>query len=182
MADVTVKYKDATIVEMSSEGTKTLNVGGQYCEDNIIVTYTPSTTGDSPKCKYYEITLTKSSGWVLLTTLDDEVLAHIDDPNLTVSLKLQEEYEYNYYAGNTYICGNTVIGYYNGTYPIYGLANRTHSETGMTANHIFYPANKKDKDYSLGGTGIFRLEDNKYYVRPGDGYVYPGTYKLIFAW
>lgn len=42
MADVTVKYKGATIAEMSGESTKTLKTSGKYCEDDITVNYTPS--------------------------------------------------------------------------------------------------------------------------------------------
>jgi hypothetical protein len=50
MADVTIKYKGNTIVEMSSQGTKTLKTSGKYCEGDISVNYTPSqvpSTGDS---------------------------------------------------------------------------------------------------------------------------------------
>lgn len=42
MADVTVKYKGATIAEMSEESTKTLKTSGKYCESDITVNYTPS--------------------------------------------------------------------------------------------------------------------------------------------
>ena len=41
MADVTVKYKGATIAEMSEESTKTLKTSCRYCEDDITVKYVP---------------------------------------------------------------------------------------------------------------------------------------------
>jgi hypothetical protein len=134
-----------------------------------------------PRCKSYEITLAKSSGWVLLTTLDDEVLEHINDTSLIVSLNRQDDYEYSYYSGSMYIVGNKSVGY-SGTYPVYGIANRLSTETAMMANSIFYPANKTDTGISLGGIGMFRLDGNKYYLRPGDGYISQGAYRLTFTW
>ena len=141
----------------------------------------PITGTMSANSKSYKITLAKSSGWVLLTTLDDEVISHINDKSLMVSLKLIDDYAYVYYAGNTYIVGNTPIAYAN-AYAVYGMCNRTHSETASTYGAIHYPANKNDTSTSIGGVGMFRRDGNKYYVRPGDGFVYPGTYKLTFAW
>lgn len=131
--------------------------------------------------KSYELTLAKSSGWVLLTTLDDEVVAHINDRSLVVTLKLLDDYVYDYYCGNTYLVGNTPIGYVNG-YPAYGMATRVIKETTVQVSQIFYPANKTDTNISIGGHGMFRLDGNKYYLRPGNGYVYPGTYRLTFTW
>ena len=40
MADLTIKYKDQPIAELSESGTKTLATGGKYCEDDITVEYT----------------------------------------------------------------------------------------------------------------------------------------------
>lgn len=39
MADVTVKYKDTAIAELSDSGTKTLKTSGKYCEGDVIVEY-----------------------------------------------------------------------------------------------------------------------------------------------
>ena len=39
MSDLTIKYKDQPIVEMTESGTKTLKTAGKYCEDNISVEY-----------------------------------------------------------------------------------------------------------------------------------------------
>lgn len=178
MADVTVKYKGSTIAEMSGTNTKTLKTAGTYCEGDITVDY-------APRCKIYEITLAKSSGWVLLTTLDDEVLAHINDANFVVTLKMTSDYAYTYYAGNTFIVGNTPIGYYSATsatVPVYGQCNRTTKETSTTTSAVFYPANKTDTTTTAGGNCMFRISGNKYYIRPGDGYVYAGTYRLTFTW
>ena len=40
MADVSIQYKGSAIAEMSESGTKTLETGGTYCEDDITVSYT----------------------------------------------------------------------------------------------------------------------------------------------
>lgn len=175
MADVNIKYKGVTIAEMSTGESKTLVTKGKYCEDNITVDY-------SPRFKSYEITLPKSSNWVLLTALDAEVLEHINDSSLIVSLKNQDPYSYTFFGGNTFICGNDMIGWYNTAYKAYGLANRTAAETSTTVSPIFYPANSTDTDIALGGMGRFRVNEGKYYIRPADGFVYPGTYRLTFTW
>ena len=39
MADLTVKYKGQSIVEMTESGTKTLKTAGKYCEGDISVEY-----------------------------------------------------------------------------------------------------------------------------------------------
>lgn len=174
MADVTIKYNGSAVAELNGTGNKTLKTSGKYCEGNVEVAY-------APRSKTYEITLVKASGWVLLTTLDEEVLEHINDPGLVVSLKMVSDYEYTYYAGNAFIVGNSILGYYN-TYETYGISTRTNKETSISANAVFYPANKTDTSTSLGGTCMFRLNGNNYYIRPGDGYVYPGTYRLTFTW
>ena len=134
-----------------------------------------------PNCKTYEITLAKSSGWVLLTTLDAEVLEHINDPDFIVCLKKLGDHSYVNYAGNTYIAGNVPVGY-SGTIAVYGASNRTGSETSTSTTSLFYPANKTDTSVTNGGSGMFRINGSKYYLRPGDGYVYPGTYRLTFTW
>ena len=45
MADVTVKYKDTAIAELSESGTKTLKTGGKYCEGDVTVEYAKPTGG-----------------------------------------------------------------------------------------------------------------------------------------
>lgn len=39
MADVTLKYKGATIGELSESGNKTIKTAGKYCEDDILLEY-----------------------------------------------------------------------------------------------------------------------------------------------
>ncbi len=39
MADVTITYKGETIAEMSESGSRTLETGGTYCEDDIGIAY-----------------------------------------------------------------------------------------------------------------------------------------------
>lgn len=131
--------------------------------------------------KTYEITLTKASGWVLLTTLDDEVAAHMSDTTLTVSLVNISPYAYEYFAGDIYMVGNKPIGYTN-TYPFYGYSNRENSETSAITQPIYYPANYTGTSTGIGGYGIFRLDGSKYYIQPSNGFIKAGKYRLTFAW
>lgn len=137
-------------------------------------------TVEKVNCKIYEITLDKSSGWVFLTDLDEEVLAHINDPLFTALLVISSEYEYVSYTGTVFMATNIPIAY-AGNYPAYGLANRQTSSS-LANQPIYYPANYTGTSTSLGGCGTFRVDGSKYYVKAGDGYVKNGTYRLIFTW
>lgn len=61
MADVTVKYKDTAIAELSDSGTKTLKTAGKYCEDDINVEYAKPTGGGGGG----EMFSSSASGWTL---------------------------------------------------------------------------------------------------------------------
>ena len=180
MADVTVKYKGNTIAEMSAAGTKTLNTSGAYCEGDIEVSYAPNAP-TVPNVRTYEITLEKASGWVLLTTLDADVLEHINDASLVVSLANVSGYAYEWYAGSMYICSNTPWGY-NESYPVYGLTSREADTDRAQVSYIYYPANYTGTDTDLGGNGTFRISGNNYYFQPADGFIRAGTYRLTFTW
>lgn len=129
----------------------------------------------------YELTLAKASGWVLLTELDEDVLDHINDPTLVVSLVHIGEYSYEFYSGALFIAGNTAVAKVS-QYPSYGLANRQSAETTNAMGQILYPANNTSTDTSLGGLGTFRLSGTRYYLMPGDGFIRSGRYRLTFAW
>lgn len=173
MADVNIAYKGNAIAEMSERGTKTLQTAGTYCEGDISVEY-------APRSRTYEITLAKSSDWVLLTELDDDVLAHIDDEDFSVLMVRLGAYSYDWYAGNCYFAGNTPIGY-NGEYPVYGYSNRMTGETAVTVSQIYFTANNKSTAW-LGGNGQFLLSGNQYSLRPSDGFIAAGSYRLTFQW
>lgn len=130
--------------------------------------------------KTYEITLAKASGWVLLTTLDSEVLEHINDESLVVTLLSIGTYEHLSYAVNMAMTTNTQHGA-QGNYPAYGVSVRQTNATAAVGQQIFYPANKTDTSTSL-GNAAFRVTSGKYYFRPSDGYVRACTYRLTFTW
>lgn len=69
-----------------------------------------------------------------------------------------------------------------GDYPVYGYNCRQVSETSMTVFPSYYPANHAADDVSLGGYGIFRVDGNKYCIKPGDGFIRAGNYRLVFTW
>ena len=58
MADVTVKYKDTAIAELSDSGTKTLKTSGKYCEGDVVVEYAKPTGGNA------EMFSSSASGWI----------------------------------------------------------------------------------------------------------------------
>lgn len=184
MADVTIKYKGNTIAEMSKEGTKTLQTSGKYCEGDITVDYIPPATGggevETVSCKIYEITLAKSSGWIKLVTLDADVLEHINDPKFTALLAINDEYVNLSYSGSFFVAANIANAYTN-SYPVYGYCHRQSSSTNSNGA-IHYPANNTDSTMSLGGLGCFRVSGSDYYLKPSDGYIRGGTYRLIFTW
>lgn len=134
----------------------------------------------SANIKTYELTLAKSSGWVLLTTLDDEVLAHINDPNFFVTLSLTGAFEYVYYTVTFGCATNTQQSSQSGC-PVYGTALRKTNETNAQKFDVFYPANNTSKSTDLGGAQ-FRVNGSNYYFRPTDGYTHASTYRLTFTW
>ena len=139
---------------------------------------------NASNCKTYEITIAKNSGWVLLTTLDSTVVEHINDARLTVSLVNMSGYVYEWYSCSMAIASNTPIGNQNANnVPVYGMANRQHSETSQGSAAIYYPPNNTMTSDQLGGSfGMFRIDGNNYYFMPGDGFIRAGTYRLTFAW
>lgn len=181
MSDVTIKYKGNVVADMSAEGTKTLKTSGKYCEGDIVVDYTPSTTSQVVNSKTFDITLSKSSGWVKLITLDSEVKSHINDPTFTVLLVIKSDYEYVNYAGSIFCASNTSSGRSN-SYPTYGYCNRQVSETSMSSGPIYYPANHASTSTPIGGNGMFRVNGSDYYLKPGDGFIRAGDYRLVFTW
>lgn len=129
----------------------------------------------------YEITLAKSSGWVLLTALDDDVLVHINDPSLTVVLSPLDAYALVGYDSRSFFACNSILGY-SGEYSLYGYSSRQQDETKSSPYQFYYPANKTDTSTGLGGFQLRVSPSGNYYFRPGDGYVAPGTYRLVFQW
>lgn len=182
MADVSVKYNGSVIAEMSESGKKTLLTSGKYCKNDIEINYVkPSAPNGETNCKIYHLTLAKSSGWVLLTALDADVLEHINDANLVVTLVNTSAYAYEWYAGDMFIACNKAFGR-NGSYSIYGIANREASETAVQQGFVYYPANYNSTNTGIGGHAIFRVDGSSYYIKPGDGFIKAGTYKLAFTW
>ena len=140
----------------------------------------PANASPVVNCKIYDLAIPKSSGWVELLTLEADVLAHINDASFTVSLAIQDAYAYEFYSGSMFVCSNTPCAMQGG-YPSYGFSNRQQSETTVSATSIYYPANNTDASGSLGGN-VFRVDGTKYYLKPGDGFIRGGNYRLVFTW
>lgn len=175
MADVTIAYKGGTIAELDGPGSKTLKTGGCYCEGDIEVAY-------APRSRTYEITLAKSSGWVLLTALDDDVLEHINDPTFSAKLQLVDGLDTveGYAITLMDVCNTPVVK--NGNYPIYGIGTQQTGATSVGFGYVYYPVDKADADFGLGGLGLFRRDGTKFYARHNDAFIHSGTHRLIFNW
>ena len=59
MSDLTIKYKDQPITELSESGTKTLKTAGKYCEGDISVEYSKPAVGGNA-----EMFSSSASGWI----------------------------------------------------------------------------------------------------------------------
>jgi hypothetical protein len=140
---------------------------------------TPSNKGGNSKT--YEITLLKTSGKILLLELDDDVLAHIDDPKLTVTLINVSGYSFEKYSVSFVTISNTVFAV-QGDIQMYGMALRQGTETGTTLGRVSCPANNTDENIAGSNIGWFIWNDRNYYVKPADGFMRSGTYKLTFSW
>lgn len=179
MADVTIKYKDNVIAEIDGNDSKTLNTSGCYCEGDIVVDCTPSNKGGNSKT--YEITLPKTSGKILLLELEDDVLAHINDTGLTVTLINVSEYSFEKYSVAFITMSNTAFAVH-GDIQMYGIALRQGTETATTLGRVSCPANNTEENITGGNIGWFILNGRNYYVKPSDGFMRSGTYRLTFSW
>lgn len=108
MADVTIKYKDSTIAEMSDNGSKTLKTNGKYCEDDIVVEYVAKNTGVE-NVKRWDIVTTGETSEVTIKILEDAWLAeHRNDENLCVLIMPKFVLPHTSGLGNQgmYLCTN----------------------------------------------------------------------------
>jgi hypothetical protein len=174
MADLTIKYKDNVIAEMDASGSKTLNTSGCYCEGDIQVAYTP-------RSRTYEITLPKSSGWVMLTELDEDVLAHITDDSFVVSMVNISTYEFASYSSGVFVVGNAKQGM-QGDNPVYGIILREQSATSTSIGRCYRPAKNTSSELVSGEMLTLRLDGTKYYAKAGDGFIKGGEYRLTLSW
>lgn len=65
MADVTLKYKGATIGELSETGSKTLKTAGKYCDSDILLEYEKS-SGDVQTEELYKIDIEEPTNGVVV--------------------------------------------------------------------------------------------------------------------
>lgn len=136
--------------------------------------------------RIYDLTFPQSSGWILLTELDEETLSHINDPTFMVVFRNIDEYSYAFYAASSFIVSNTPCGEING-FSVYGSCDRQSGDTLHSMGYIYYPANNTGTDESIGNGaytsfGTFRVTDGKYYLKPSDGFIRGGKYRLIITW
>lgn len=131
--------------------------------------------------KSYEVTLGKATGWVLMTTLDDEVIAHINDAHLIVSIAKISDNDIVKQCTTGGFATNTSIGV-QGSYPVYGGCLMTTTDTACSGYQVYYPPNNTGSNTGLGGRLAFRLSGKSYYVSVPSYYIHEGTYRLTFTW
>lgn len=165
---------------ITPSGTKAITANGTY-DVTEFANVSVDVPSEQINARIYTLTLQKSSGWILLTTLDADVISHMNDDSLSVVLYNISPYQYVHYSGRAFFAGNTPVGKIN-QYPVYGYAGRVQSETSISITPIYYKPFDTTTDVGLGGAGRFRYSGGKFYIRPGDGFVDPGTYRLMFAW
>lgn len=88
MSNVVIEYRDNIIAEMNDSGTKTLNTGGFYCDDNIVVKYTAKEiAGVDDSFRRWNVTVTGeiSSNRVYFLQ-DDWLREHRTNDNLVVAI------------------------------------------------------------------------------------------------
>ena len=165
---------------ITPSGTKAITANGTY-DVTEFANVNVDVPSEQINARIYTLTLQKSSGWILLTALDADVISHMNDDSLSVVLYNISPYQYTFYSGRAFFAGNTPVGNVN-QYPAYGYASRVQSETKLSVTPIHYKPFDTTTDVSLGGAGRFRYSGGKFYIRPGDGFIDPGTYRLMFAW
>ena len=82
MADVTIKYKGATIAEMSGTSEKTLKTGGTYCESDIDVV-----VEQRFKTYYVNIPTAVAAQFVTVVSGDPDVAAHYAGDSALVTVR-----------------------------------------------------------------------------------------------
>ena len=92
-----------------------------------------------------------------------------------------DTYTYTFYGGRMFIATNNPIGIHYEN-PVYGMTSRQPNAECMQWQPLQYPANYTGTSESLGGYGIFRFYNNSYYLKPADGCIPAGNYRLTFVW
>lgn len=153
MADLSIKYKDIEIASLSASGTKTLTTKGQYCEDDITVTYT------KPEAETFtteEKTVTPTESVQEVTPTDADALSKVTvnaidsnyvgsgitrNPTLTVN-GATVSVPSGYYTGNV---SKTVAS---------GTAGTPSANKGTVSNHsvTITPTVTNTTGYITGGT------------------------------
>lgn len=139
----------------------------------------------SPNCYIAELTLaTHSSTNVPLCTLPDEVYAHKDDENFTVSLINTTPSAL--VANDDYNITSTVNADYpkaNGNYTVYGSGRRRVGSSVTTQPlNIYYPPNETTNATGLGGVGKFWINGKVLTYKSASYYLGAGTLRVIVTW
>lgn len=138
MADVTLKYKGATIGELSETGNKTIETAGKYCEADILLEYVKSAAGGLPsqisKIDGGSFTLTSdttgTNHWIShnLGVLPKAIIIWTEDTNLLTSTSAV--------AQRYIICSSLVlIDWITGT-----------TQNGIFPSHLFRNTNGATSD------------------------------------
>lgn len=103
MADVSITYKGASIATMSASGTKTLETGGKFCEDDIDISYTKPSSGNTPSGTK-QITITANGTITEDVTNYASAAITVDVPSQSVNAYVAEVTVATHTAANVALC------------------------------------------------------------------------------
>lgn len=174
---VKIIYKGKAISETEAAGTETLKMAGTYCEGDISVEY-------APRSRSYDVTIAESiNSWTVLVALDDDVLAHINDPGLVVTFVRIGEFAPDVGARYAVFAANNAFALQNSEYPVYGVAIGQGTASLTSFAHVYYPAkNTTGSVTSIGGFGGFMVAERDYSIYSIGHKLAAGSYRLTFQW
>ena len=103
MADVNITYKGASIATMDASGTKTLETGGKFCEDDIDISYTKPSSGITPSGTK-QIIITANGSITEDVTNYASAAITVDVPSQSVNAYVAEVTVATHTAANVALC------------------------------------------------------------------------------
>lgn len=183
MVDVTIKYQGNVLAEMNESGTKTIETGGLYCEDDIVIAYVAKESG-AENVKRWDITVPEKTGsysYVYLVTDDTWLKANKDNTNLCISIVPKFPIPYDAVLKNQgmWLMSNKSLMVTSDGTECTGMSAYVHTNGSVTArprtHHIMSSSGVNIGDFYLTAAGALAA------VATADYPVVPGDYTVI-AW
>lgn len=182
MSDIDISYKGSSIATMDASGTKTLETGGTYCEDDISIVYTKPSGSSFTKIAEttYTVSTTSTSAATVATWSTGDSSIWTSDKIVYVKIRDKAGKRAGYFYGSdtfyiNYLVanGSTSTSTYNGSIRImwtYTTSNQYnwrygYSSTGygVYPNYIYSDGriqirSRYNSTYSLTIDGTYKVE------------------------